>query len=209
MKKLTISISLVLISALWVVSKAQSTELKGAAGVEFGSTKEIVKSMMRTKHSDATFTEDKNNTLYYVGGSWANREVAMWGFIFTSTGKLHTIAIIVDPEHDADIFELYDNVVTDISSKYGEPKTDDVYEFWKYPYTARDKYDHGVTALRNGLCDMSTFFWFPGSDGGFDNGKNSIYVQITDNINVVIKYQDGILAKEISKNRESKKISDM
>ena len=201
------------ITALFILfalhSNGQQTILKGAAGIEFGSTREVVANAMRTLHKDARFTETRENSAFYVGGKWAGRDVLIWAFTFTTTGKLHTIAIIMNPAHQSEVFTLYDDVVADLSDKYGDPKEEDVYETWKYPYASSDKYTLGVTAIKTGNCSICTFYWFPGSDGSMGDNKNSIYVKITDNVNVMVKYQDGILSNDLVKQREVKKQKDM
>ena len=202
-----------LITVLFILftlkASSQQTELKGAAGIEFGMTKEVVNGVMNTMHKDAKFREIKKNQIFYDGGTWAGRSVFMWAFSFTDSGKLHTMVIVLNPKFDSDIFDLYKDVVEDLSGKYGPPKEDDVYELWKYPYSADDKYTHGVTAIKTGKCSFSTFYWFPGSDGSLEGNRNSIYVKITEFVSVWVKYQDGVLATEVVEKNNAAKQKDM
>ena len=200
MKQLT---SLIIMAALWLNSNAQTLELKGGLGVNFATKKDSVRLMMKTKHPDATFDEEKNNVLYYQGGTWLNRKTSLWAFCFTPSTKLHTMMVFVTPSLDSKAFDLYDDVVSDLKTKYGEPTG--VIENWKYPYDEDDKYSHGTTAAKLGKVTLMTYWKFPNSNGIVGDESNTILVELDTSLDTKVKYQDGILIKEaISKSNEQK-----
>jgi hypothetical protein len=203
MKKISI---LTFISALWFTASAQVLEIKGGLGLDFGSTKSSAKLMMKSKHPDVRFDEEKPNVIYYVGGQWIGKTAGIWAFQYTDSNELHTICVFTEPENESGIYDLYESVVKDLSTKYGDPT--DVIETWKYPYEQKDKYTHGTTALRTGKATMMTYWQSinPKSNGDVNN---TILVEITTTLDVKVTYQDGLRIKEVTKKRTAEKQNEM
>jgi len=204
MKKLFFIVLVWLIS---ITTSGQTTELKGALGVSFGCNKEEVRTMMRAKYPEAVFDQEKNNVLYYEGGSWLNRKVALWGFGFTADNELHSIIIVIPPVHNSLTFDTYDAVVKDLSVKYGQPHNQ--IENFKYPYDSKDKEDHGITALKAGKCTVMSFWEYPNPLGTNDNEANCILVEITLSLATKVTYQNGVLFYKNKKQVDSKNLNEM
>lgn len=199
------SIVFTIISALWLSVGAQTTELKGGMGIEFGCSKEAARQMMREKHPDAAFDEEQKNILFYKNGEFIGKDVLIWAFLYNKTNQLHTMKVIMSPVIDAKVFEHYDAVVADYTNKYGEP-TGNI-ENWRYPYDAKDKYSHGTTAIKNGKCTMITYWQWTNKD--HPETTNTILIEITNNLQTQITYQDGYRIKEITEERKLEKDSEM
>jgi len=193
--------------ALWFGASAQPSELTGGMGLNFGSSKEAARMMMKTKHPDATFDEEKNNILFYQGGTWLGRKVVIWAFLYDKKGELHTITLHILPPTTADVYDVYNHVVNDLSSKYG--KASGVIENWKYPYEAKDKYDHGITALKLGKCSMMTYWQWVNQAGMSEGTNNTILVEITKDLDTKVTYQDGVRIKAANAERLEDKQDEM
>lgn len=200
-------ITFVAFTTLWMATYAQVNELNGGLGVNFGCPKDSVRLMMRTKHADATFDEEKNNNMFYMKGSWLSRPVSLWAFMFTPANKLHTMIVYVTPSLESKAFETYDDVVSDLKTKYGEPTG--VIENYKYPYTKEDKYSHGTTAAKLGKVTLWTYWKFPTKDESIENSGNTILVELDTSLDTKVKYQDGILIKDVVKKNTEQKQGDM
>lgn len=201
------TIILIFAAIFWLGATAQENELRGGMGLNFGSSKEDAKAMMKTKHPEAKFDEEKNNVLFYMGGTWIGKKVLIWAFRYTNADKLHTMSVYMEPVNSVEVFNRYDDVVKDLSSKYGEPT--ETIANWRYPYEAKDKYDHGVVAIKNEKCVMMTYWQWPNPLGTAEDLKNSILVEITKDMSIKVTYQDGVLIKDVTKARTQEKQSEM
>lgn len=182
---------------------ADAQTLTGCFGVQFSASIEQVKQMMKDKHSDAELLRDDPTFIAYIKGEWAGRKAYIWAFSFNDKGQLHTASVTLKPEKESGIFELYDAVSSDLAEKYGSPKGD--VERWSYPYTASDKYAHGITALKLGKAKIQKTWWFE-NGSQTDDDDNAIQINITDDPYVNIRYQDGVLIQDVvKKNAESRK----
>lgn len=203
MKKLSISLAFLIVS---IVGNAQTTNLIGCFGLQFGCSQEIVRQMMKEKHPEAELLRDDAKSLGYSGGTWAGRDAYLWIFSFTEDGKFHTGTVAVKPSNEIGIWSLYDDICADVVNKYGQEDVDQ--EAWLYPYAAKDKYSYGVTALKNGKATLYKN-WFIENDTPTDEDDNSIQVKISDGVYVAVKYQDAILIDQVVKRNSEKRQNDM
>src|ERR687884_1112783 len=177
---------------------AQTTEktLDGFWGMKFGSSiaecKRIILSkegaVLDTKHS----TENK---LIVDGAEFGGRKTAFIALLFTDN-KLHTAKVYFVPRLESKVFELYDEIKSEINDKYYVTKND--YRLFKYPYEDGDGYE--TQAIKLGKASIASFWSFPRSDGH----KNSISLEINETLIVILSYQDGLLIEEAIEKQKSK-----
>jgi hypothetical protein len=182
---------------LLTISNAYGQNLNGFMGFPFGTSKNQIKTEFKAKQPSATIYTDEKKTLTFTDAKFGGREAIGIVFAFTDDSKLHTAVVLLEPEFPDKVFTLYDEIITDINTKYHY--YDNQNEDWTYPYDKSDKYQHGVTALKLGKLDASTMWKFPTTDGE----DNVIQVSITSSAFVKISYQDGNLINQVvSKNKE-------
>lgn len=203
MKNLMIAIALMFVSQ---TIDAQTTNLPGCFGLNFGCSRQEVKDMMRLKHPEAEILKDDQKSLGYSGGTWAGRDAYIWIFAFTSDGKLHTATVSMKPDKESGIWTLYDDVCQDLTDKYGSEKIDN--EDWLYPYTSKDKYTYGVSALKMGKVTIYKT-WVFANDTPTDDDDNALQIKISDGVYVTVKYQDGVLIQDVVRQNSEKRKSDM
>lgn len=201
------SLLVLLASANITMMSAQDTNVTGCFGVQFGCTKQQVKDMMQAKHPNATIERDNDDFLAYQGDRWIDNEVSVWSFSFTDDNMLHTATVSLVPTSESGVFSLYESVCSNMSGKYGNPKTNS--EIYKYPYDKSDKYNHGITALKLDKLYIAQMWQFKSLVDSLPEDGNVILVTINKYVKVVVKYQDGVLIEKAIKEDKEKSQSEM
>jgi hypothetical protein len=196
MKKLIIFISIILFT---ITTNAQ--ELTGFMGIPFGSTKTEIKSMFLSKNPSAKIHTDDTKSLTFTDFNFGGRKAIAVIFGINGEGKMHTAIVLLNNDNDDEVFDLYDDVVSDINNKYHYRDVNN--EIWKYPYDKSDKYQHGTTAMKLGKCTLQSMWYFDVNDPSSHDDDNIIAVENTESCSVKITYQNGIMISDVvSKNKE-------
>ena len=196
MKKL-----LSIISIIFFTTTTNAQELTGVMGISFGSTKNEIKSTFLSKNPNVEIHTDEPRTLTFTNFSFGGRKAVAVVFGLNEDGKMHTAIVLLNNDNDDDVFDLYDNVVSDINNKYHYRDINN--EVWKYPYDKSDKYQHGTTAIKLGKCSLQSMWYFDVNDPSTHDDDNVIAVENTESCTVKITYQNGLMISDVvSKNKE-------
>lgn len=196
MKNLITFISIILLTI-----SVNAQELTGFMGIPFGSTKSEIKTAFLNKNPNAKIHTDEATTLTFTNFTFGGRKAVAVVFGLNDQGKMHTAIVLLDNDNDDEVFELYDNVVSDINEKYHYRDVNN--EIWKYPYERSDKFQHGVTAIKIGKCSLQSMWYFDIGDPSTHDDDNIICVENTQSCTVKITYQNGIMINEVvSKNKK-------
>jgi len=201
MKKLLFSL---LFTLLCVTSFSQ--QLTGFMGFQFGITKSELKTKFMSKNPLATVYTDKPEVLTFENVSFGGRKAIAIIFAFTDDDKFHTGIVLLDNETEDMVFNIYDEIVQDVNTKYHY--RDDKVEYWAYPYSASDKYNHGTTAMKIGKCRLQSIWRFDVNDPSSTDDDNVISVETTKSCNVKIAYQNGILINKVVSVKKEKDQQD-
>lgn len=188
-----------------MTSLVYGQDLTGFMGIPFGTNKAQLKTIIKAKFPASTIETDDEKTLSFNNTSFGGRKAVLLLFGLNSNQDYHTAVVLLEPEFESGVFSLYDDVVSEVTGKYGEPG--DVLENYLYPYDKSDKYSHGVTALKTGKLDMASLWTFPANDVG-SGDDNVIQVKITPRAFVKISYQDGKLINAVVEAKEQKAKQD-
>ncbi len=173
---------LLLGAALLLNFTVNAQNLNGCMGINFGDSKQSVRTTMGTKPGFEFYKENsETNTVSYMNGTFAGHK-AIGGVMHFYKDELHTITILLDVDQEPRATELYYEVINELKTKYNV--TPEQAHYFKYPYTEGD--GHTITALKRGYADMITLF-------KFDDG-NVISVSITSSISIKIAYQNTRIA---------------
>lgn len=201
MKKLFAFISILLIN---ITSNAQ--ELTGFMGIPFGTKRDEIKKLFLTKSPNSTIYTDKPGTLTFRDLQFGGRKAYAVVFGLNSEDEFHTAVVLLENNNDYEVFDLYDNVVADINNKYHDRDVDN--ELWRYPYDKSDKFNHGVTAIKTGKCQLQSMWFFDVNNPLSQDDDNVIAVENTESCTVKISYQNGLMINEVETKNKQKNSQD-
>ena len=136
----------------------------------------------------------KNNFIVFKDGKFAGRK-CLFSVFKLHKNQVWEIAIVIDCPLSADLVDKYKEMKKEINEKYFISESD--YESYKYPYEKGD--GHTETAISIGKASFSCYWVFK---------KQSITLEITKNMNIMITYQDTKLTEEAVNAIEEKNKSD-
>jgi len=180
--------------------------LTGFMGMPFGSSKEEIKKTFLSKNPDAKIYADKSNTITFTDCVFGGRKTLGIIFGLNDNGQLHTVVVILENENENDVFDLYDNVVSDVNNKYHYRDINN--EIWKYPYDKNDKFQHGTTAVKLGKCTLQSMWYFNVNDPSTHDDDNIIAVEVVESCTVKITYQNGIMINDVVEKNNAKNSQD-
>lgn len=190
-----------------ITINVNAQELNGFMGIPFGSSNEEIKKTFLSKNPTAKIYTDKPTTLTFTDFTFGGRKAAAVIFGLTDDSKMHTAVVLLENNNGDDyVFELYDNVVTDINQKYHY--SDVTNEIWKYPYDKSDKFNHGVTAVKTGKCVLQSMWYFDVNDPNTHDDDNIIAVENTQSCLVKITYQNGLMISDVENKNKEKNSKD-
>lgn len=201
MKKLLSIISVFLIT---IVSNAQ--ELTGFMGIPFGSSKTEIKNTFLSKNPNAKIHTDEARTLTFTDFTFGGRSAVAAIFGLNDMGNMHTVIVLLNNDNEEDVFNLYDNVVSDINDKYHYRDVNN--EIWKYPYDKSDKFQHGTTAIKLGKCTLQSMWYFDVNNPTTHDDDNVIAVENTESCTVKITYQNTMMINEVIEKNKKKNSQD-
>lgn len=192
------SIFLAFFLTICYFSYSQVQNLEGFLGIKFGSSREEVKKSMLLRQDCKLDIQNSNeNVLFFDNVNFGGRKTEYIIFKFVNN-QFHTGAVVLKPELESKCIELYTKIKDELNEKYFV--TDKDYENYKYPYEKGD--GHAETAIAVGKAEFVSYWFFnQDTDGEI---QNAISIQIKEDFNIVITYQDGKLITEaIKKQKES------
>lgn len=199
MKKLLI---ILVIALQGGIADAQTKTMTSVMGIELGSTRAQVKAKMAEKQPLSKIYNETEVSVSFENVKFGGNKTILVMFQFTGDNKLHTCHIFVEPSDCKEIFSKYDEVVKDLSDKYG--RSEKTLEDYKYPYSIDDKYKHTEVIAKRGYCTLITLWTFD-SRNTPDNTEddNGIMVSVDKTCSVKVTYQDGLLIDgEVAKSKE-------
>lgn len=180
MKKLLSLLSFILIANIAI---SQSTSLSGCLGVKFGSNQKETKEIIEGKNAGFNLYSNTDDVVSYSEGTFANHECIGIIYYFYNN-SFHSAKVLLEVSQSPKVFDFYNKIVSEVQDKYGiSPYKEHIF---KYPFEEGD--GHEVSAIRGGYADIKSYF-------NFDDG-NVITVSITENLDVLIIYQNVKLAEE-------------
>jgi len=195
MKKI---ITMLCLIALITGVNAQETIPNSFWGIKFGLSFDEVKTAM-LKKPGVTYAEDSerifDDILLFNSPEFAGKDC---GGIYCDfvDNKFYCGAAFLLPSSESGIFDLYNDVKENLIKKYGDPS--EHVEIFKTPYYEGDGYE--TQAIKN---EKATFesFW--------RNGKNTISLEITKDVEVMICYIDIYLGKVAAEKEDAKNSNDL
>jgi len=165
--------------------------LNSFLGIDFGSSQEIAKEILITRKGASLDEENSSDTaLLFEDIKFAGRDAISVILLFVDD-KFAKSAVYIEPKLDAYILNMYLEIKNELNSKYFV--TQDDFENYEEPYEKDD--GHTETGISIGKISISSFWSFPDSNGGLDD---FIALSISDELEIVINYEDGDLADEMS-----------
>lgn len=187
---------LLLVLAILFSTVANSQQLTGCMGIEFGDSKQTVMTKMNSKPEFIFYRENpENGTVSYTNGKFAGRQCVGMVYFFYDD-QAHTITILVKPEQAIKIVDVYNEIVSELKNKYMVES----FQSHKYqePYAEGDGFT--VSAIRLGYAEIATYFTFP--------DENAISVEITTELSIKVQYQHTKLARLFFSNSDEKRVND-
>jgi hypothetical protein len=195
--------TLVLVAFVWgncAFAQDSTSTMNGFLGIPFGVSPASVKKALSAR-AGAKF-DQKNSTkdvLIYDDVTVGGRKTSFVKFQFYKDQFYAAIAYY-RPTLEARTIELYDQIKSDINSKYYVSDKD--IKSFDYPYEDGD--GHEITALRVGKATIVSGWVFPQKDGK----ENSIYLRITDDLFVKLSYYCGVLSDQASREENQQNARD-
>ena len=175
-------------------------KLTSFLGIEFGSSKEISKEKLLSREG-AIFDKENSSedVLFFDGLKFGGRQTS-YIFLMFVNNKFTKSSVIITPKLDAFAIDLYKEIKTEINSKYY--KTEDDFEIFEEPYYENDGYTE--SGIRIGKITFSSYWKFTDQNGG---KEDFISMRITEDMQIIINYEDGDLSEEMN-NKISKENSE-
>jgi hypothetical protein len=184
--KLVSVLSAILINCILCFGQDSAKTMNSFLGVEFGSPISSVKQVMSEK-SEANLDSKHSNkkVLFYDGVNVCGHKTLYVAFHF-SREQFEGTTAEYSSSLEANIFDLYEEIKSDLNSKYYITKDD--YRSFTYPYENGDGQE--TTAIKLGKAKILSVWKFPQNDGS----ENSIFLSITEEMCVRLLYNCGKLS---------------
>jgi len=182
------------------VSEISDDPIREFYGIKFGFTKELSKSIMKSK--GWIIDSEKTGSIIYKENNFLKRSANII-LKFVNNEFYEGIAIF-SPKLDSGILDLYNSINEDVSLKYGKGES---YESYSYPYEKND--GHLETALSLGKANFNTY-WSKKSENKLSKKDyNIISTEITENLLVILTYQDAERIKIAINEQNKSKLEDL
>lgn len=204
MKKLTLALSLLIAS---FGAMAQTEPMTSVFGIELGSNKKQVKDQLMSKQPECKLYSGTDMSLIFEKVKWGAYKTYMVVFQFSDEDRLHTVKILVEPDHCQNVFRLYDEITGVINERYYT--TNSKVERYSYPYQKSDKYKYTATMVKNGKVAMQSLWSFDNlKTPDNEDDDNHINVSVTDDCLVAVSYQDGLIIEGVIAKKKQKDSKD-
>lgn len=177
--------------------------IEGFMGIKFGTSIDVVKKTMLSKPGctlDNKYSD--TNHLVFDGIKFAGRETLFIRFEFVDK-KFHTATAFFKPNLSSKTIDLYNEIKSEINEKYYITEED--FEIYRSPYEKGDGYTE--SAIRLGKASFSAF-WKYKNTNTTEDVNNYIALEINENLNIELSYQDGVLVKISSQRKKAKNNTD-
>lgn len=188
-------------------SNAQTKTMTSVMGIELGSTRAQVKAKMAEKQPLSKIYNETDVSVSFENVRFGGNKTLLVMCQFTDDNKMHTCHIFVEPSDCKDIFSKYDEIVKDLSDKYGN--SGKALEDYKYPYSKEDRYKHTELIVKKGYVTLMTLWTFDNRNTPDETkDDNGIMVSIDKTCSVKISYQEGVLINEAVTKSKAKNSQD-
>lgn len=189
MRRIVIAI---LLSCIIGVTFAQVNQpLDSFWGIKWDSNIQTVKEAVKNKGEYELSIDDKDTLLY--SGTFGGGEARIL-FCFYKE-KLYT-ALVIYPYEANKAIEKYLEVKSQLIEKYGKPKID--VENFKSPYYRGDGLEERAIRINKAFFSAHWFF----------SDKNEIFLTITPDLDVALKYTNKEAEEELVQAKQKKNLSD-
>lgn len=166
-------------------------KLNSFLGIDFGSSKEFSKNKLLKRNGCNLDEENSTDTaLFFDGMKFAGRNTITVMLLFVDD-KFTKSVVYIKPNLDAHILRIYREIKSELNSKYFVTKDD--FENYEEPYEEND--GHLETGISIGKISISSFWSFPDANGGLED---FIALSISEELEIVINYEDGDLAEQMA-----------
>jgi hypothetical protein len=186
---------LLLLSVPTFVQEASKTKLTGFFGMPFGSSMEECRKVMLSKGGTLDKKSSNASALVFDAVTFGGRKTFFMRLEFHKN-RLCNAKAFFKPVMEAKVFDLYNDIKADLTSKY--PDLPQEFETYKYPYEKGD--GHEITAIKLGKASVATFWVFA------DN--NAISIEIISDVVIKLTYEDAGLARKAIEEEKVKSSSD-
>lgn len=163
--------------------------LNGFLGVEFSSSLEITKEKLNERFGlNLSDSNNDPNYLIYNSVTFGGRTTEYMILTFFED-KFSNASVYIKPNLESKVVETYKIIKEEINEKYFVSIDD--YEFYEKPYEKDDGYTESAISL--GKATFSSYWNFANS--GY--GMNCICVEINENLEIIITYQNSNLMEQI------------
>jgi len=171
--------------------------IDGFLGIKFGSSKQAVIAAIKAK--GGVFVKDipGNKGSVFAKVKLGSRETATFVVKFVDD-KAYCALFSFEPAEQPKSIDYYNNLVADITEKYGPGKSEAVF---KEPFKMGDGYE--ITAIQGGYVNMFT---------DWDSADHSIQVSVDhdgDDISITLTYTDDKLETIAEARKKAKQSSDL
>jgi hypothetical protein len=170
-------------------------------GIEFGTKKEIVKEKILLRDG-AIFDEENSSedSLFFDGIVFGGRQTSFIYLLFIED-KFARAGVLIQPKLDAYAIATYSEIKNEINSKYYV--TPDDFENYEEPYFENDGYTE--SGIQNGKIHFSSYWSFPNKENSKDD---FISIKITEELQIMINYEDGDLSEQMASMNSQKNSED-
>lgn len=191
-----------LIAAMLLITTSATSQkqCKGILGIPFGATLPQIESSIKERYPEATVYRRTDDGLVYRDIPFGGRKTTGVIFKISNTGQWHTAKVLIHPSTEIGVFQLYDDVVSDLTGVYG--KAQRAIEDYKYPYDSDDK--GKLTPLKGGYVTINTIWTFD-EQGNLNTSSEDYAISCTiePQAYVLIEYQStSLVRQEINKQNE-------
>jgi hypothetical protein len=175
--------------------------LNSFLGIDFGSSQETSKEKLLSREG-CIFDEENSSerTLFFNGIKFAGRNTTLIMMFFVDD-KFCKAAVYIKPKLDAYAIQTYREIQSELNSKYFVTKDD--FEIYDEPYKKNDGYaENGISI---GKISFSSYWSFQDANNGLED---FISLKISEDLDIVINYEDGDLTEEMVNRIENENSSD-
>ena len=194
MKNKILVIALILINFIAYSQIDSSKDLSGFWGIEFGSSLQQAKEVMKSKAGCEFYTGSNETQLVYSGGQFAGDDIKALMLEFYNN-KFYNATVVVTPS-TSNILSAYENMVNNLTAKYSKP--DKTLENYEYPYTKGDAdYENAIRAGKTQIASR----W------NFKNAKMQIF--ISKDLSILYTYTQNEVGDIVDKKKTTNKLNDL
>jgi hypothetical protein len=173
-----------------------SANLESFLGIPFGTPGDDAKRILEQK-PNCSFDDvnSDNDILFFNGIKFAGRETTFI-VLYLFENKFSKASVFIKPKLEAQTIALYQEIKSEINSKYFISKKD--YENYSSPYEKDD--GHTETAISLGKASFSCFWSFKNDTQEDDY----ISLCINENMSITISYENGYLTgQRVKRDKEN------